>query len=98
MFLIPSYLESTFNRKTFDLREKNALKVDPQKVDSLEVITAGGTLKFTKVNGAWQLTSPAEPRTDPAAVDVRAVGQEALSFRRLCAARTGRRSSRSRAR
>ena len=69
VFLIASYLESTFNRSTFDLRDKTALKVDAQQVDSLEVTTAGATKKFAKVNGAWQLASPAEPRSDAVAVD-----------------------------
>ena len=69
VFLIPSYLESTFNRKPFDLREKNALKIDSQKVDSLEVASAERTLKFSKVNGTWQLVSPADPRSDAVAID-----------------------------
>lgn len=69
VFLIAAYLESTMNRSTFDLRDKTALKVDTQKVDSLEVITDAGSKKFTKANGAWQLTAPPEPRSDAAAVD-----------------------------
>ena len=69
VFLIAAYLESTFNRSTFDLRDKTALKVDTQAVDSLEVTTGSGTKKFAKVNGAWQLASPAEPRSDAVAVD-----------------------------
>lgn len=69
VFLIAAYLESTFNRSTFDLRDKTAIKVDAQQVDSLEVTTAGLTKKFAKVNGAWQLASPAEPRSDAVAVD-----------------------------
>ena len=69
VFLIAAYLESTFNRSTFDLRDKTALKVDTQAVDSLEVTTESGTKKFAKVNNAWQLASPAEPRSDAVAVD-----------------------------
>ena len=69
VFLIASYLESTFNRSTFDLRDKTAIKVDTQQVDSLEVTTDAGTKRFARVNGAWQLTSPAEPRSDAVAVD-----------------------------
>ena len=69
VFLIASYLESTFNRSTFDLRDKTAIRVDAQQVDSLEVTTEGGTKKFAKVNNAWQLASPAEPRSDAVAVD-----------------------------
>lgn len=69
VFLIAAYLESTFNRSTFDLRDKTALKVDAQHVDSLEITTDTGAKKFTKVNGAWQVTSPAEPRSDAVAID-----------------------------
>ena len=69
VFLIAAFLESTFNRSTFDLRDKTAIKVETQAVDSLEVTTENGTKKFAKVNNAWQLASPAEPRTDAVAVD-----------------------------
>ena len=69
VFLIAAYLESTFNRSTFDLRDKTVLKVDAQQVDSLEIAAEAGAKKFTKVNGAWQLTSPAEPRSDAAGID-----------------------------
>ena len=69
VFLIPSYLDSTFNRKPFDLREKSALKVDATKVDAVEMMTPERTIKVAKVNGTWQLTSPAEPRSDSAAID-----------------------------
>ena len=69
VFLIAAFLESTFNRSTFDLRDKTALRVDPRAVESLEISTEAGTKKFGKVDGAWQLTSPAEPRSDAVAVD-----------------------------
>ena len=69
VFLIASYLESTFNRSTFDLRDKTAVNVDAQQVDSLDVAIDGSTKRFAKVNGAWQLASPAEPRSDAVAVD-----------------------------
>ena len=69
VFLVPSYLDSTFNRKPFDLREKSALKVDATKVDSVELATPERTLRVAKVNGNWQLTAPPEPRSDSAAID-----------------------------
>ena len=37
VFLVPSFLDSTFNRSTFDLRDKTVLKLDREKVDSLEI-------------------------------------------------------------
>jgi hypothetical protein len=64
VFLISSFLESTFNRTPFDLRDKTALKLDAERVDGLEVTTPGSTLRFGKVNGSWQLVAPAEARSD----------------------------------
>lgn len=69
VFLIASYLDSTFNRSTFDLRDKRALKFERDAADSMEVETANGTLKFGKVDGDWQLTDPATKRSDQAAIE-----------------------------
>jgi hypothetical protein len=69
VFLISSYLDSTFNRKPFDLRDKSVLKVDRDKVDSLEVTAAGRTTRFQKVNGEWQITQPTGGRAEFSAVD-----------------------------
>ena len=68
VFLISSFLESTFNRKPFDLRDKSVLKVDADKVDSLEVTTKDGTLRFGKSNAEWHIVSPAESRADPVTI------------------------------
>jgi hypothetical protein len=68
VFLISSFLESTFNRGTFDLRDKSVLKLDADKVDSLEVTTKDGTLRFGKSNAEWHILSPAESRADPVTI------------------------------
>jgi hypothetical protein len=69
VFLVPSYLDSTFNRSTFDLRDKSVLKVDREKVDSLEVSTKDRTMRFEKKNGEWQIAQPADGRAEFSAVD-----------------------------
>lgn len=69
VFLIASYLDSTFNRKTFDLRDKTAIHVDRDKVDSLEVATPERTMRFTKANNEWQMTAPTAGRADFSAVE-----------------------------
>ena len=69
VFLISSYLESTFNKTTFDLRDKAALKLERDKIDALEVVTADRQLRFAKVDGEWQLRAPVTGRTDSTAVD-----------------------------
>jgi uncharacterized protein DUF4340 len=68
VFLIPAFLDSTFNRTTFDLREKAALKVDRDKVDVLEV-TTDKPLRFAKVDNEWRLTAPVAARADFTAVE-----------------------------
>src|SRR5712692_7760672 len=37
VFLIPAYQETTFNRSTFELRDKTLLKFDRDKIDGVEV-------------------------------------------------------------
>jgi hypothetical protein len=69
VFLVPSFLDSTFNRSTFDLRDKSVLKVDREKVDNLEITTKDRTLKFEKKNGEWQIAQPAAGRAEFSAVD-----------------------------
>jgi uncharacterized protein DUF4340 len=86
VFLIASYLDSTFNRKTFDLRDKTALKIDRDKVDSLEIAAADRTLKFGKVNGSWELTQPAVPRSDAAAIESLIARISGLQMKSLAAA------------
>src|SRR3972149_4621147 len=69
VFLVPSYLESTFNKSTFDLRDKSVLKVEQDKIDSLEITTGGATTRFVKTGGEWQIAQPAEGRADYGMVD-----------------------------
>jgi hypothetical protein len=69
VFLISSYLDSTFNRTTFDLRDKTVLKLERDKIDTLAIITPTQTLRFTKPQGEWRLTAPLDARADFTAVD-----------------------------
>jgi hypothetical protein len=69
VFLIASYLDSTFNRKTFDLRDKTAMRVDRDKLDAIEVVTPGRTLRLAKANNEWQITAPVAGRADFSAVE-----------------------------
>jgi hypothetical protein len=69
VFLIASHLDSTFNRKTFDLRDKTAIRVDREKLDALEVVTPERTLRFAKADGEWQMTAPTPGRADFSAVE-----------------------------
>jgi hypothetical protein len=69
VFLVSSYLDSTFNRGTFDLRDKSVLKLDREQIDTMEVTTAGRTTRFEKKSGEWQIAQPATGRADFSAID-----------------------------
>jgi hypothetical protein len=69
VFLVSSYLDSSFNKNTFALRDKAVLKVDRQKADGLE-LTAGTTqLAFAKSGESWTIVKPIAARADYAAVE-----------------------------
>jgi hypothetical protein len=69
VFLISSFLESTFNRTTFDLRDKSALNVDRDAADRVEIVAGTHSMKFAKKDGQWRITEPAVPRADLPAVE-----------------------------
>lgn len=69
VFLISSFLEATFNRSTFDLRDKSVLKLEREQIDALEVTASGHSTRFEKKNGEWQIAAPPAGRAEFAAVD-----------------------------
>lgn len=69
VFLVSSFLETTFNKSTFDLRDKTVLKVDRGKVDRIEVQTSDRTMTFVKQGEDWRITSPIDARADFGAVE-----------------------------
>jgi hypothetical protein len=64
VFLISSYLDGTFNRSPFDLRDKSVLKFDHDKVDGLEIAREGTTTQLAKSNGEWTIVKPYKARAD----------------------------------
>ena len=52
------FRRSTFNRSTFDLRDKTLLKFERDKVDALDVDAGGKTIEFAKDGGDWKMTKP----------------------------------------
>lgn len=69
VFLISSYLDSTFNRTTFELRDKAALKLDRDKIDAVEIVTADRQVRFAKAESEWRLTAPVAARADYSSVE-----------------------------
>jgi uncharacterized protein DUF4340 len=69
VFLIPAIQETSLNRTTFDLREKNVLKFDREKVDGLDVTAGSKTLAVAKDGGEWKITRPLQTRADFGSVE-----------------------------
>ena len=69
VFLIPAHLESTFNKTTFELRDKAVMKVDRDKLDALEFSAGGKTARFVKPGGEWQIAEPVQARADFSAIE-----------------------------
>jgi len=69
VFLVSSFLDTTFNKNTFALRDRRVLLFDRNMVDGLEL--ASGTTKVTlaKSGSDWRLASPISVRADFAAVE-----------------------------
>jgi hypothetical protein len=64
VFLIAGYLEGSFNKSTFDLRDKTILKFDRDKVDRFQVDNGGQTVQLSQANGEWSLTKPVQAPAD----------------------------------
>jgi Domain of unknown function (DUF4340) len=69
VFLIPAFQESSFNKGTFDLRDKTLWKFDREKVDTIDIAAAGKPLAFTKGTGDWRIAKPVDARADFGAVE-----------------------------
>jgi Domain of unknown function (DUF4340) len=69
VFLIPSFVDATFNKTTFDLRDKTVLKVERDKIDAMSITSPKRALQFAKADGEWKLTAPVKARADFTTVD-----------------------------
>lgn len=69
VFLVSSYLESTFNKNAFALRDKAILKFERDKADGLELASGKTTLEFAKSGTDWKIVKPIAARADYGAVE-----------------------------
>ena len=69
VFLVSGFLDSTFDRSTFDLRDKSVLKIERDKVDGIEFQSSSETVRFVKSQDAWMLAAPVQARADFGAVE-----------------------------
>ncbi len=88
VFLVSSFLESTFNKGTFDLRDKKVLAFDQAAVDALEIVTKDLRLAFAKTGEAWALTSPVAARADQGQVQGAIGSLQTLAMKSIAAPET----------
>ena len=69
VFSIGAFQENTFNRTTFDLRDKVLLKFDREKVDAIDVAAGGKTLDIAKDGSDWKITKPVQSKADFGSVE-----------------------------
>jgi len=69
VFLIPSTNDTSFNRTTFDLRDKTLLKFEREKVDALDINAGGRTITIAKDGGDWKMSKPVQTKADFGSVE-----------------------------
>jgi hypothetical protein len=69
VFLVSSFIQTTFDKKPFDLRDKRVVKFERDKVDSLEITRGRNTLQLTRSGSDWKIEKPLAARGDYAAIE-----------------------------
>lgn len=64
VFIVPGWLESGFDKTTFQLRDKSIVKVDREAIDRISIIGTPGTLELVKDGETWRLAQPIAARAD----------------------------------
>jgi len=82
VFLISGYLENTFERTPFDLRDKTALKFDQSKADGVEIVH-NGTTALAKTGTEWALTKPYKARADFAGAEAVLTSLSSLQMQKI---------------
>jgi len=82
VFLIAAYLENTFERTPFDLRDKAALKFDQSKADGIEIVH-DGTTALAKSGTEWALTKPYKARADFAGAEAVLTSLSSLQMQKI---------------
>ncbi len=69
IILVGAFLDDTFNRVPFDLRDKRLLVFNAAGTDALAIEGSGAARRFARREGAWTIEAPFAARGDHAAID-----------------------------
>jgi len=67
--LLPGYLKSSLDKKLFDLRSKEIIRFDPEKVQAIELNSKENAWKLIKKGESWYFTSPIEALASTSQID-----------------------------
>jgi uncharacterized protein DUF4340 len=68
VFLSSASLDSTFNKSTFDLRDKTVVAVDRDAIDFVEVKAGDRIVQVTRTGTDWSMKQPLQLRADAGVV------------------------------
>lgn len=69
VFLVPAYLESTFDKAPFDLRDKTIVRFERDQVDRVEIAHGKERVELAKSGDQWRMVAPVQARADFSAVE-----------------------------
>jgi len=69
IFLLSAFVDDTFKRSAFDLRDKTILKFDRNAVTALELVNASGAMRFERKGANWMFVEPRPMRADFATLE-----------------------------
>jgi hypothetical protein len=79
--LIGEFNQATFNKSTFDLRDKAIVAVDRSKVDGLDVVLGSSSFELAKKESDWSMVKPMVARADASAADGLVTSVESLQMK-----------------
>jgi hypothetical protein len=81
--LIGEFNSTTFNKSTFDLRDKAIVTFDRSKVDGLDVVLDKSSFELAKKEGDWSMVKPIVARADTSAADGLVTSVESLQVKSI---------------
>jgi hypothetical protein len=69
VFLVSSFVETSFNRTPFNLRDKKILKFEREKADAVTLVREGKAMTLGREGSEWKVTAPAGSRSDYSAIE-----------------------------
>ena len=69
VFLVSSFQETSFNRGSFELRDKKILKFDREKADSLVLAKGAASMELSRTGSEWKVVKPVASRSEYATIE-----------------------------